>query len=44
MLLSFAGSVIHGGDPVACINIDADLDRIKEEIDQGPFLEGKLRE
>ncbi|HCY87912.1 MAG TPA: peptidase M16 [Desulfobacteraceae bacterium] len=44
MLLSFAGAVIHGGDPVTCINIDDDLDRIKKEIDQGPFLEGKLKE
>ncbi|WDP91357.1 MAG: insulinase family protein [Desulfobacter sp.] len=44
MLLSFAGTVIHGGDPVSCINIDRDLNRLKEELAKGPFLENKIRE
>jgi Zn-dependent M16 (insulinase) family peptidase len=43
LLLSFAGMVIHGGDPVACINIDDDLERLKKEIDAGPFLEEKIK-
>ena len=43
LLLSFAGTLIHEGDPVACINIDPDLDRIKQAAAQGGFLESKLR-
>jgi len=43
LLISFAGSLIHEGDPVACINIDQDLDRLKKEIAQGRFLEEKLQ-
>jgi len=43
LLLSFAGTVIHGGDPVACINIDDDLDRLKAELSKGSFLEEKIR-
>ena len=44
LLLSFAGTAIHGGDPVSCINIDEDLDILKEKIRNGPFLESKLRQ
>ena len=44
LLLSFAGTFIHGGDPVSCINIDKDLDILKEKIRKGPFLENKLRQ
>ncbi len=43
LLLSFAGIVIHGGDPAACINIDDDLTRLQKEIDKGPFLEEKIK-
>lgn len=43
LLLSFAGTVIHEGDPLSCINIDDDLDRLKEEIDNGGFLEACLK-
>ena len=43
LLLSFAGTVIHEGDPVACINIDQDLDRLKQAVAQGGFLEEKLQ-
>lgn len=43
LLLSFAGTLIHEGDPVSCINIDADLDRINAEIEKGGFLEEKIR-
>ena len=44
LLLSFAGTVIHDGDPVSCINIDADLDKLKENIKKGGFLENKLKQ
>ncbi len=43
LLLSSAGTIIHEGDPTACVNIDKDLDRLKRKIDQGGFLEEKIR-
>ena len=43
LLLSFAGPLIHDADPVSCINIDADLDRLKKEIQAGRFLESRIR-
>ncbi len=43
LLLSFASTLIHDGDPVSCINIDEDLDRLKKELEKGGFLEKRLR-
>ncbi|MDT8379699.1 MAG: insulinase family protein [Desulfotignum sp.] len=43
LLLSIAGTLIHEGDPVSCINIDADLDRLHQALDKGGFLEEKLK-
>lgn len=43
LLLSFAGILVHEGDPAACINIDEDLDRIKQAISDGPYLEEKIK-
>lgn len=42
LLLSFAGTMIHDGDPLSCINIDANLNRLKTEVDAGRFLENKI--
>lgn len=45
LLLSFAGTWIHEGDPVACLKFDADLDRFNQEIaKKDGFLERKIRE
>ncbi len=44
LLLSFAGTWIHDGDPVSCFNFDDDLDRLRKETASGGFLEGKIRE
>jgi len=44
LLLSFASTLIHDGDPVFCINIDEDLDKLKQEIKNGPFLENRLKQ
>jgi len=44
VLLDIAGTLIHDGDPVSCINIDADLDKLKENLQKGGFLEAKLRQ
>ncbi len=44
LLLSFASILIHDGDPVSFINIDKDLDKLKEKIKKRGFLENKLRQ
>ncbi len=43
LLLSCAATLIHDGNPVSCINIDKDLDRLKQELKKGGFLENRLR-
>ncbi len=43
LVLSFSGAIIHDGDPVSCVNIDQDLETIKEEIKKGPYLENLIR-
>jgi len=42
LLLSFAGTMIHDGDPISCINIDEDLETLKEKLGQDNFLEKKI--
>jgi Zn-dependent M16 (insulinase) family peptidase len=42
LLLSFAGTMIHDGDPVSCINIDEDLETLSNKIAQGGFLEERI--
>lgn len=44
LLLSFAGTQIHDGDPVSCINIDNDLNKLKESLKKDNFLENKLNQ
>ena len=44
LLLSFASTVIHDGDPLSCINIDKDLNRLKIKLKAGNFLENKLKQ
>ncbi|MFH2092587.1 MAG: insulinase family protein [Pseudomonadota bacterium] len=43
LLLEFAGTIIHDGDPLSCINIDKDLDRLNKQIKNGNFLENKIK-
>ncbi len=43
LLLDIAGTLIHDGDPVSCINIDDDLKTLKKNLKKGGFLENKLR-
>ena len=43
LLLAFAGSWFHGGDPVKVLQFDADLKRLRHEISKGPFLENRIR-
>ncbi len=44
LLLAFGGSWFHGVDPVRILQFDADLEKLKKKIAQGPFLEQKIRE
>ncbi len=44
LLLDIAGTLIHDGDPVSCINIDDDLNKLKENLKNGGFLETKLKQ
>jgi presequence protease len=44
LFLTFAGTWIHQGDPVNCIEFDKDLEKFKELVDKGGFLEKKIEE
>ena len=44
LLLGFGGSWFHGVDPVSILQFDSDLEKLREKIAQGPFLEQKIRE
>jgi Zn-dependent M16 (insulinase) family peptidase len=43
LLLSCAGTLIHGGDPADCINIDKDIQTLQDKVAQGPFLEEQIK-
>nr|WP_084067450.1 insulinase family protein [Desulfocicer vacuolatum] len=44
LVMAFAGPWIHDGNPVSCLNLNEDLTRLKEDVKQKGFLEGKIRE
>jgi len=44
LLLSFAGAWIQEGDPFSCLNFNKDLKELNRKIDEGGFLEEKIRE
>ncbi len=44
LLLAFGGSWFHGVDPVRILQFDADLEKLRGKIAQGPFLEQKIQE
>lgn len=44
LILSVSSPLIHEADPVAFLNIDRDLETLKDKIESGPFLENKIRE
>jgi len=43
LLMTFAGSWMHGGDPEKILNFNADLEKLRRELAKGPFLEERLR-
>ncbi len=43
LLVTFAASWFHGGDPVNILNFDADLARLRAELAKGPFFENLIK-
>ena len=43
LLLTFSGSWFHGGDPIKILNFDADLARLRSELEKGPFFENQIK-
>ena len=39
LLLSFSGTWFHGGDPVRILQFDNDLEKIRQTVASGPFVE-----
>ncbi len=43
LLLTFAASWLHGGDPVKILSFDADLKRLNAELATGLFFENRIK-
>lgn len=43
LVLSVAGSWLHGGDPVKILRLDDDLKRLSDELSKGPFFENLIK-
>ncbi|MBL7180053.1 MAG: insulinase family protein [Desulfobacterales bacterium] len=43
LLLAFAGTWFHGGDPLKILQFDSDVARLRREIAKGPFFEGRIQ-
>ncbi len=44
LLLRFSGDWFHGGDPALILQFDSLLDRLKAEMENKGFLEGKIKQ
>ncbi len=44
LLMAFGGSWFHKGDPLRVLQFDSDMQKLREQIASGPFLEQKIRE
>ncbi|MDM8541390.1 insulinase family protein [Desulfococcaceae bacterium HSG9] len=44
LLLMFAGNWFHGGEPSKNLNIDADLKKLRAALEQGNFLENRIKQ
>lgn len=42
LMLSFTGSWLHDGDPTRILNLDADLQRLREELLREPLFENRI--
>ena len=43
LLLTFAGSWLHGGDPVKILKFEDDLRKLRKRMQQGPFFENQIQ-
>jgi len=43
LLLIFSGSWFHGGDPVRALQFDADLEKLRDKLTEGPFFENQIK-
>jgi Zn-dependent M16 (insulinase) family peptidase len=43
LLLTFAGSWLHGGDPTKILKLEVDLERLRSELADGPFFENLIK-
>ncbi len=43
LLMRLMGPWIHGGDPLAALNFEENLNKLKQELDRGPFFENLIR-
>ena len=44
LLMRLIGPWIHGGDPLAALNFEEDLEKLQQELNQGPFFETLIRQ
>ena len=44
LFLTVCGAWFHGGEPARVLQFDADLERLRKEVDQGGFFERKIRQ
>ena len=43
LLMRIIGPWIHGGDPLAALDFEESLQRLRQELDRGPFFENLIR-
>jgi Zn-dependent M16 (insulinase) family peptidase len=43
LMLTFASSWLHGGDPIKILKFDDDLERLRQELERGPFFERQIK-
>ncbi len=43
LLMRLMGPWIHGGDPLAALNFEENLEKLQQELDNGPFFENLIR-
>ena len=44
LFLTFCGSWFHGGDPTRVLQFDADVERLRKEVEKGGFFEQKIKD
>ncbi|MCK4691937.1 MAG: insulinase family protein, partial [Desulfuromonadales bacterium] len=44
LLMRLIGPWIHGGDPLAALNFEEDLEKLQQELNKGPFFETLIRQ